>query len=260
MGMVDGAIALVTGAGSGIGRASAVLFAQEGAAGVVVADVDADGVQITVAAVEAAGAAALPVHVDIADDASVAAMVRATLDRFGRLDCAHNNAGVAGAAGRTADCTEENWRHVIDVNLTGTWLCVKHEITAMRALGGGSIVNTASTVGLIANVGLPAYVASKHGILGLTKAAAVDHRHDNVRVNAICPGATLTGMMRANAGDTPDKLAAIERAQPGGRIAAPEEQAAAAVWLCSPHASFVTGTYLVVDNGAMLGGTVTHID
>ena len=260
MGLVDGCVVLVTGAASGIGRASALQFAREGARAVVIADLDADGAASVADEVRALGADALPCGVDIANETQVAAMVARAVERFGRLDCAHNNAGIAGQPGRVSECSEENWRRVLDVNLTGTWHCVKFEILQMVAQGGGAIVNTASTVALTANKGLPAYAAAKHGVLGLTRAAAVDHLADGVRVNAICPGATLTGMMLANAGSSEAALRAIERSQPGGRIAAPVEQAAAAVWLCSSQASFVTGAHLVVDNGALLGGTVSHSD
>jgi NAD(P)-dependent dehydrogenase (short-subunit alcohol dehydrogenase family) len=260
MGLVDDKVVLVTGAGSGIGRASALLFGAEGARGVIASDVNADAVHETLELLRDSGADAIATVTDIAVASQVEAMIATCVERYGRLDCAHNNAGIAGEPARTADCTEENWRRVLDVMLTGTWLCVKHEIRQMIMQGGGAIVNTASTVGFTANAGLPAYVAAKHGILGLTKAAALDHLGDNVRVNAICPGATLTGMMLGNSGATPDALEAIAAAQPGGRIASPDEQAEAAVWLCSPRASFITGAALTVDNGATLGGTVSHTE
>ena len=260
-GLVEGKVGLVTGAGSGIGRASAVLFAQEGASGVVVADIDPAAAARTAELIASAGGRSLAIGVDISDGDAVEGLVASAVSAFGRLDFAHNNAGIAGAPGRTADCTEDNWRRVIDVMLTGTWLCMKHEIRQMLAQGGGgAIVNTASTVAFTANAGLPAYVAAKHGILGATRAAALEYVRDGIRINALCPGATLTPMMLANSGADPAALDRIAISQPGGRIADPAEQAEAAVWLCSDRASFVTGIGLPVDNGATIGGTVSHTE
>jgi NAD(P)-dependent dehydrogenase (short-subunit alcohol dehydrogenase family) len=254
-------VGLVTGAGSGIGRASALLLAAEGAAGVIVADIDAEAADRTADQVRDAGGSAVAVGVDVADAIQVERLVAIAVDTFGRLDFAHNNAGIAGVAGRTADCEEDNWRRILDVLLTGTWLCMKYEIRHMLSRGGGgAIVNTSSTVGFTANPGLPAYVAAKHGVLGITRAAAVEYVADGIRVNAICPGATLTGMMLSNSGADADSLRRIADSQPGGRIADPREQAEAAVWLCSDRASFVTGVALPVDNGATLGGTVSHTE
>jgi NAD(P)-dependent dehydrogenase (short-subunit alcohol dehydrogenase family) len=258
---VAGKVGLVTGAGSGIGRASALRFAAEGATGVVVADIDTEAARRTAEQVRRAGVAAVAVQVDVAKAAQVEHLVAVGVDTFGRLDFAHNSAGIAGVPGRTADCEEDNWRRVVDVLLTGTWLCMKYEIRHMLSRGGGgAIVNTSSTVGFTANPGLPAYVAAKHGVLGITRAAALEYVADGIRVNAICPGATLTGMMLANSGADPESLRRIADSQPGGRIADPSEQAEAAVWLCSDRASFVTGVALPVDNGATLGGTVSHTE
>ena len=256
--LVPGVVALVTGAGSGIGRAAASCFAREGARAVACADIDLAAATTTAAQVESLGAEAVAIGVDISEANDVEAMVATVVDRWGRLDCAHNNAAIAGVPGRTVDCAEENWRRTIDVVLTGTWLCVRAELAQMLEQGGGSIVNTSSVVGFVANPGLPAYVAAKHGILGLTRTAALEHVRDGIRVNAICPGATLTSMMLDNAGADPDALARIAATQPGGRISDPDEQAEAAVWLCSDRASFITGVALPVDNGATLGGTVSH--
>jgi NAD(P)-dependent dehydrogenase (short-subunit alcohol dehydrogenase family) len=260
-GLASGKVALVTGAGSGIGRASALLFGAEGAAGVAVADIDGDAADQTAAELVRMGVAAVAVGGDIAVAAEVEHMVEVAVDRFGRLDVAHNNAGIAGTPARTADCTEDNWRRVIDVMLTGTWLCMKYELRQMLAQGhGGAIVNTASIVGFTANPGLPAYGAAKHGILGVTRTAALEYVGDGIRVNAICPGATLTGMMLSNSGFDGESLRGIAANQPGGRISEPSEQAEAAVWLCSDRASFVTGVAFPVDNGASIGGTVSHTD
>jgi NAD(P)-dependent dehydrogenase (short-subunit alcohol dehydrogenase family) len=260
-GLAEGKAGLVTGAGSGIGRASALLFGAEGATGVVVADIDGEAAEETAAQLTRMGVNAVALAVDISVGAQVEGMVALTAERFGRLDFAHNNAGIAGAPGRTADCTEDNWRRVLDVMLTGTWLCMKYELGQMVAQGGGgAIVNTSSTVGFSANPGLPAYVAAKHGILGVTRAAALEYVADGIRVNAICPGATLTGMMLNNSGADDESLRRIAASQPGGRISDPSEQAEAAVWLCSDRASFVTGVALPVDNGATIGGTVSHTD
>ena len=257
-GLVEGKVVLVTGAASGIGRAAALLFHDEGARAVVAADVDVALVNETADMVRAAGGTALALAVDIADAAAVDSMVTRTVTAFGRLDCAFNNAGVAGTPARTADCTESNWNFVIGVILTGTWLCMRRELQQMLAQGGGAIVNTASVSSFVASPALPAYTAAKHGVAGLTRTAALEYVRDNIRVNAICPGATLTRLMLDNAGSSPDALEAIARSQPGQRISDPLEQAQAAVWLCSDRASFVNGTLLTVDNAATAGGTMSH--
>ena len=258
-GLVEGKVVLVTGAASGIGRAAASLFASEGARAVAVADIDVDLVNETAELLRAAGSTALALPVDIADAAAVDEMVSRTVSEFGRLDCAFNNAGVAGKPARTADCTEENWHFVINVMLTGTWLCLRRELRQMLAQGGGAIVNTASVSSFTASPALPAYTAAKHGIAGLTRTAALEYVLDNIRVNAICPGATLSRMMIQNSGSSPEALERIARSQPGQRISDPLEQAQAAVWLCSDRASFVNGTLLTVDNAATVGATTTHV-
>jgi NAD(P)-dependent dehydrogenase (short-subunit alcohol dehydrogenase family) len=257
-GLVEGKVALVTGAASGIGRAAALLFNREGARAVVVADIDADLVNETAELVRAESGTALALTVDISDASLVDAMITRTVSEFGRLDCAFNNAGVAGDPARTADCTDENWHFVIDVMLTGTWLCMRRELRQMLAQGGGAIVNTASVSSFVASPAMPAYTAAKHGIAGLTRTAALEYVLDNIRVNAICPGATMSRMMVDNAGSSPGMLEQIARSQPGQRISDPLEQAQAAVWLCSDRASFVNGTLLTVDNAATAGGTMSH--
>lgn len=256
MGLVDGKVALVTGAGSGIGRASALLFATEGARAVCCIDIDKTAADETAELVRSAGAQTIAVGCDIAQASQVAAAVSACLDAFGRLDCAHNNAGTAARAAPTADVTESDWRRVVDVVLTGTWLCMKHELAVMSAQGAGAIVNTSSNAGFSASPGMSPYVAAKHGVLGLTRNAALEYLNAGIRINAICPGATLTNLMTSQGGDTAALIERIAQAQPGGRISDPREQAEAAVWLCSDRASFITGVALPIDNGATLGATV----
>lgn len=258
-GLVEGKVALVTGAGAGIGRASARLFAQEGAVAVVCADIDGATAERTAAEVREFGAEALAVVCDVADDAQVAAMVRACVATFGRLDCAHNNAGISSPPARTGDTDEVHWRRVLDVVLTGTFLCLRHELPEMAARGSGAIVNTASTASYTAVPGVSPYVAAKHGVLGLTRNAALEYVGTGVRVNAICPGATHTDLLVGTLGGV-EALGRVAAAQPGGRLSTPEEQAEAAVWLCSTRASFVTGVALPVENGATVGATVRLTD
>jgi NAD(P)-dependent dehydrogenase (short-subunit alcohol dehydrogenase family) len=244
-------VVLVTGAGAGIGQAAAELFAAEGARAVVVADVDGDAAGRTAAKLAAGGAEALACTVDVADEGQVAAMVRLALDRYGRLDCAFNNAGVAGVVTPFTDLDLAEWNRVLAVDLTGVFLCTKHELRAMAPAGRGAIVNASSGAGVVGFPGLPHYVAAKHGVLGVTKTAAQEFLGTGIRVNAVCPGTTDTPMLRATiAGDAGmEKL--IRRAAPGGVFGRPEQVAEAAVWLCSDRASFVTGETLVVDGGAL---------
>jgi len=247
-GLVDGKIALVTGAGSGIGRATALVFAREGAK-VVVADVVVDGGEETVRLIKAAGGEAVFVKADMAKAAEVEAMVQKAVATYGRLDCAHNNAGIEGATGRTADYREEDWNRVISINLTGVWFCMKYEISQMLKQGGGAIVNTASDAGLLGVPQMPAYVASKHGVVGLTKTAALEYAKSGIRVNAVCPGVIKTPMVEritAQRAGRAERMAAVE---PVGRMGKPEEIAEAVVWLCSEAASFVTGLPMPVDGG-----------
>jgi NAD(P)-dependent dehydrogenase (short-subunit alcohol dehydrogenase family) len=244
-GKLDGKIALVTGAGSGIGRASALAFAREGAR-VVVADVAAQGGEETVGLIAKAGSTAIFHQTDVSQADQAQALVARAVEAFGRLDCAHNNAGVLGQFARTADSTEENWDRVISVNLKGVYLCLRAEIVQMLEQGGGAIVNTSSIAGLTGMGGLPAYVASKHGVAGLTRTAAVEYARKGIRVNAVCPGYIDTPMTRPLGGDAQLDPQLV----PIGRLGAPEEVAEAVVWLCSDAASYVTGHTLSVD-GAM---------
>ena len=248
---LEGKSALVTGGASGIGRATALAFAREGAR-VAVADILEEAAQSTVTEIEAMGGQALAIACDVTDDDAVKAMIAATVDAFGGLDCAFNNAGIApyqvNAGGqKIADVAPEAWRRLIDVNLTGVWLCLRHEVAQMRAQGsGGVIINTASILGLIGSATSSAYVAAKHGVVGLTKVAAADHAEDNIRVNAVCPGYIETPMteetMRRRGGRI---LARV----PMARMGKAGEIAEAVVWLCSPKASFVTGVSWAVDGG-----------
>ena len=248
---LEGKSALVTGGASGIGRATALAFAREGAR-VAVADILEEAAQGTVAEIEAMGGQALAIACDVTDDDAVKAMIAATVDAYGSLDCAFNNAGIApyqvNAGGqKIADVAPEAWRRLIDVNLTGVWLCLRHEVAQMRAQGsGGVIINTASILGLVGSATSSAYVAAKHGVVGLTKTAAADHAEDNIRVNAVCPGYIETPMteetMRRRGGRI---LARV----PMARMGKAGEIAEAVVWLCSPKASFVTGVSWAVDGG-----------
>ncbi len=248
--MVAGKVALVTGAASGIGRASALVFGREGAR-VVVADVDAEGGAETVDLVRKAGAEASFVQADVSRESDVASLIEQTLATFGRLDCAHNNAGLSGTATPLHELRIEDWSRILAVNLTGVFLCMKHEIPQMIAQGGGTIVNTSSGAGVVATPGLAHYSASKHGVLGLTKTAAHENARTGIRINAVCPGSVDTPMLRAAMAGNEAIEKMVLRGQPTGRLGRPEEIAEAVVWLCSERASFVTGESLLVDGGSV---------
>jgi NAD(P)-dependent dehydrogenase (short-subunit alcohol dehydrogenase family) len=247
-GLVAGKVALVTGASSGIGRATALAFAREGAK-VVVADVTVEGGEETVAQVKRAGGEAIFVKTDVSKAVEVEALVAKAVATYGRLDCAHNNAGVAGNAKTIVDDTEDNWDRILAINLKGVWLCMKYEIAHMLKQGGGAIVNTASGAGLIGVRRGGAYVASKHGVVGLTKTAVLEYAKAGIRVNCICPGPIDTPMLQGIGGSNQVVIERMVAAQPGGRLGEPAEIAEAAVWLCSDAASFITGLPMPVDGG-----------
>lgn len=248
-GRLEGKVILVTGGGSGIGRATALASAREGAR-VVVADVGVDGGEQTAAMINAAQGEAMFVKTDVTQAAEVEALVATAVSTYGRLDCAHNNAGIEGVFATTGDYPEDDWDRVLSINLKGVWLCMKYEIPRMLAQGGGAIVNTASLAGLVGAKRMPAYVASKHGVAGLTKTAALEYAKSGIRVNAVCPGIIHTPMVeRAFLSRRPDIEALLAQSEPLGRLGRPEEVAEAVLWLCSDAASFVTGHTLTVDGG-----------
>ena len=265
----SGKVALVIGAGTGIGRASSIVFARDGAK-VVVADLAVEAGEETVRLIQEAGGEAIFFAVDVTRSDQVAALIEKTLATFGQLDVAHNNAGIEGPIARIADCSEAEWDRTIEINLKGVWLCLKYEIPAMLKLGRGAIVNTASVAGLAGLSQLAAYTASKHGVIGLTKAAALEYRRFGIRVNAVCPGLIHTPMIERAADaklerDLPPRwrplgrvlkamqklgIRAIAPSQKGARrLGEPGEVAEAVAWLCSDAASFTTGHAMVIDGG-----------
>jgi NAD(P)-dependent dehydrogenase (short-subunit alcohol dehydrogenase family) len=243
-----GKVALVTGGSSGIGRAAASAFAGEGA-NVVVADVLVEGGEETVRMIKEAGGEAIFVKTDVSKATEVEALIKKAVETYGRLDCAINNAGVEGTMAPTADCTEENWDCTININLKGVWLCMKYEIPQMLKQGGGAIVNMASVAGLVGLQGLPAYCASKGGVVQLTRTAALEYARAGIRVNAVCPGVIRTPLVDRLIAAQPEMEEALTAMEPVGRTGKPEEVAEAVVWLCSDAASFVTGHAMVVDGG-----------
>jgi NAD(P)-dependent dehydrogenase (short-subunit alcohol dehydrogenase family) len=248
-GLVAGKVALVTGAATGIGRACALAFAREGAT-VMVSDVDTAGESVAEEIEKAGGKAAFR-RCDVTRQGEIESLVLGTVEHFGRLDCAHNNAGGPGQGGAAHQITTADWNAVIALNLTSVFHCLKYEIPIMVEQGGGAIVNTASGAGLIAVPGLAHYAAAKHGVLGLTKTAALENARTGVRINAICPGSVDTPALRAHIAKDPGIAERILASQPGGRLGTPDEIAEAVVWMCSDRASFVTGESFVVDGGAI---------
>jgi len=249
-GQLNGKVALITGGASGIGRATALTFAREGAK-LIIADMNEDGGQQTVHMIAEHGGEATFVQVDVSRATEVEAMISQTVQTYGRLDCAHNNAGI-GSRPRVLlhELSEESWERVISINLKGVWLCLKYEIIQMCTQGGGAIVNTASIMGLVGSWSRSGvYNASKHGVVGLTKTAALEYAKAGIRVNAVCPGYIRTPLIEEALTSNPEMEAQIVARHPVGRMGRPEEIAEAVMWLCSDAASFVTGHTMTVDGG-----------
>jgi NAD(P)-dependent dehydrogenase (short-subunit alcohol dehydrogenase family) len=244
----SGKVAIVTGAAAGMGLATAQAFAKAGAA-VVLADVKEEAVQAEAEKLVAAGHKALAVRCDVSNDAQVAAMVERTVSEFGRLDAAFNNAGVMARIAPTADSTREDWDRVIGINLRGVWSCMKYELQQMERQGSGAIVNNASIGAQTGNPGIASYIASKHGVVGLTRTAALEYVKHGIRVNAVNPGLIDTQIARDVVNGDEQAYAALEQGVPMGRAGRPEEIASAVLWLCSPGASYVVGHALTVDGG-----------
>jgi NAD(P)-dependent dehydrogenase (short-subunit alcohol dehydrogenase family) len=243
-----GKVAFVTGAGSGIGRATALAFARAGAS-VVVADITEQGNQETARLIEEQSGRALALRCNVTQTDEVKSALEKTTEAFGRLDFAFNNAGIEQKNAATAEIGEEEWNRIVDTNLRGVFLCMKYEIPLMLKQGGGAIVNTASGAGLIGIKGGAAYAAAKHGLIGLTKSAALDYAARNIRVNAVAPGYIATPMMDRFTGGTAKGRERVISEEPVGRMGRPEEIAAAVLWLCSDAAAFVLGHALVIDGG-----------
>jgi NAD(P)-dependent dehydrogenase (short-subunit alcohol dehydrogenase family) len=239
-------VALVTGGSFGIGRATAIAFAKKGARVAISDWVEDDE---TLNEIKASGGEAFFIKCDVSKSDEVQAMVAKTISMFGRLDYAFNNAGIEGISASSQDCTEENWDKTIGINLKGAWLCMKYEIPEMLKMGKGVIINCASIAGLVGFPGLPAYVASKHGMIGLTKTSALECAKLGIRVNAVCPGAIKTPMIDRLTGNKKEAEEQFAGMEPIGRLGNPEEVANAVLWLCSDEASFVTGHAMAVDGG-----------
>jgi NAD(P)-dependent dehydrogenase (short-subunit alcohol dehydrogenase family) len=242
----EGKVALVTGGSFGIGRAAAIAFAARGAK-VIIADWIED--KETLKTIEAMGGVAHTFKCDVSIPADVERMVKFTVKTFGGLDYAFNNAGIEGASASTHECTEENWDRTVNINLKGVWLCMKYEIPMMLKAGKGAIVNNASIAGMVGFPGIPAYVASKHGIIGLTQNAALEYAKQNIRVNAVCPGVIKTPMIDRFTGNNEQAEQQFAEQEPLGRLGTPEEIAETVMWLCADTSSFVTGDTIAVDGG-----------
>lgn len=243
-----GKVAFVTGAANGIGRAAALAFAHEGAS-LVVADLSAQKNAETARMIEELGGQVVAVTCDVTKTEDIRRALDTTVEKFGRLDFAFNNAGIEYTIQPLAQVTEEEWDRIADIDLRGVFVCMKHEIPLMLQSGGGAIVNTASGAGIKGFKGGSAYVAAKHGVVGLTKAAALDYAAENIRINVVCPGIIDTPMMDRFSGGTPEGRQAVIAQEPIGRMGRPEEIAATVVWLCSDAASFIVGSAIVVDGG-----------
>lgn len=246
----EGKVALVTGGGSGIGRATSLAFAREGAK-VVIDDISVKGGEETLHMITSAGGDAIFVKADVSKAAEVEAMVQKTVETYGRLDCAFNNAGVGESLKRVHKTTEDNWDRIMATNLKGVYLCMKYEIPHMLKQGKGAIVNTASLAAFKGLAGQAIYAASKHGVIGLTKSAAVEYAALGIRINAVCPGVIATPLIAPNTKGRPAVEKAYLDMEPIGRLGQPEEIAAAVLWMCSDEASFVLGSCFSVDGGVV---------
>jgi len=246
----EGKVALVTGGGSGIGRATSLAFANEGAK-VVIDDINVEGGEETLAMVKSAGGEAIFVKANVSKATEVEALVQKAIDTYGRLDCAYNNAGVGEPLKRVHKTSEDNWDRVMATNLKGVYLCMKYEIPHMLKQGKGAIVNTSSLAGLKGLSGQAAYVASKHGVVGLTKSAAIEYATLGIRINCICPGVINTPLIAPNMKDRPHVEKGYIDMEPIGRLGKPEEIASAVLWLCSDEASFAIGSIFSVDGGVV---------
>ncbi len=246
--LLEDKVVLITGGGSGIGRATAVLAAKEGAK-VIIADVNEAGGHETVNTITERGRDAIFVRTDVSQSAEVQALIKAAVDKYGRLDCAFNNAGIAGDISRTADVTEEDFDQLVAVNFKGAWLCLKYELPQMLAQGGGTIVNTASAAGLVGTHSMPVYGATKHAVVGLTKSAAVEYGRKNIRVNAVCPSVIHTPMVEYGFEVFPKFIEASEQINPMKRLGQADEVARAVIWLLSDQSSYTNGATITVDGG-----------
>jgi NAD(P)-dependent dehydrogenase (short-subunit alcohol dehydrogenase family) len=249
--LLEGKVALITGAGGGIGRASALTFAREGAR-LVLGDVAQDALAESARLVEEQGGEVVARVTDVRRRADVAALVALAVERYGRLDCAFNSAGVPGRMQPFAEQGDDQYDRVMDTNVRGAWICTQEQVKAMLAGGGGSIVNASSGLGMIAAPQVSAYVTSKHAVLGLTRAAALEYARQGVRVNAVLPGVVDTAMPQEMFAAAPEAIDHIAQTSPMGRLARPDEVAEAAAWLCSDRASYVNGHGLVVDGGIVV--------
>ena len=243
-----GKVVLVTGGAYGIGRAAAIGFAAKGAK-VSIADVNAEKGSQTLQQIKESGGEAIFIKTDVSSETEVKALVEKTVAKFGKLDCAFNNAGIHKHFVSTIDFKADDWEEMIRVNLKSVWLCMKYEIPQMLKQGKGAIVNTSSAAGLVGVPSNPAYPASKHGVVGITKSTALEFARQGIRVNCVCPGPTRTGMNEELTATNPEMVKAMDQKVPMGRIGEPEEVAAAAIFLCSDEASYITGHSLPVDGG-----------
>lgn len=244
----EGKVALVTGAAMGVGLATARLFAEAGAA-VVLSDVNPEALKAATDQLEAAGHRVLGVKCDVSDETEVAEMVKRTVNTFGRLDAAFNNAGIQIPANDVVDVPSADYERVMAVNLRGVWNCMQHELRQMHRQGSGAIVNCSSIGGLIGNPGLAAYHGTKYGVIGMTQSAALENAERGIRLNAVCPGTIDTPMVAKMLSEQPEAMDVIMKKQPNKRLGRPEEVGAAVLWLCSDAASFVLGVALAVDGG-----------